>query len=219
MASSSSSAAAGTTAELYSLKLWNWKPEMASVEVANFEDLGQRFGFWFVGAAKELVKFQSDLVVNRTEEGKRQTVKLDFQEKELGYCHTWVHPSGLACTCITNTEYNMRVAYQLIQDMMTLFAQKYPANEWKQQVSDCTMGFPECQQMFDRFKKPEEADKILKIEKELEIVKDTVMATMDDLLNRGESIDSMVSKSKHLSDSSKILATTARKNNQCCQYY
>mmetsp|Transcript_5686 Transcript_5686/g.6370 ORF Transcript_5686/g.6370 Transcript_5686/m.6370 type:complete len:100 (+) Transcript_5686:2-301(+) len=75
---------------------------------------------------------------------------------------------------------------------------------------------PEIETLFTKFQNPAEADKLTKIEKDLEEVKGVVMQSMDDLLKRGESLDQLMQKSKDLSNTSVQFYRTAKKNNACC---
>merc|ERR1712007_130151 len=125
-------------------------------------------------------------------------------------CHTWVHPAGLGVTCIADTEYPMRVAYSLINEMLQAFAQTYPNGEYTRYSQDANLAFQAGQQLFDQFQDPEKADKITKIEKELDVIKGTVIQSMDEIL---------MNKSKDLSDTSRQFYKTAKKQNQCCTMY
>ncbi|CAD7928943.1 unnamed protein product [Amoebophrya sp. A25] len=196
---------------LISLKVWKYQ-EGNSVQVADFENLSF-INYFQRGVAREQLQFHSRTIVNHTEPGKRQTVKL---EGDVGYCHTWIHPSGLACTCVTDNEYPLRVAYTLISEALGAFLKQYPNGEASRQMADTTMPFPEGQAMFDKFQNPDEADKITKIERELDEVKATVIKSMDDILKRGENLDSLMQKSGDLSATSIQFYKTAQKNNQCC---
>jgi len=86
-------------------------------------------------------------------------------------------------------------------------------------ASDCALPVPAIQELFVKFQNPAEADKLTKIEKDLEEVKQTVTQSMDDLLKRGESLDQLMEKSKDLSSTSVQFYRTAKKNNQCCKMY
>jgi len=150
---------------LVSLKIWKCH-EGQSLQLVDFENLAF-LQFFKRGTAREHLTFHSRTIVNHTEPGKRQTVKLDG---DVGYCHTWIHPSGLACTVVTDSEYPLRVAYTLISEAIAAFLKQYPNNEGQRQQADTNMAFPEGQAMFDKFQNPDEADKITKIEKELDEV-------------------------------------------------
>merc|ERR1712226_344307 len=89
--------------------------------------------------------------------------------------------------------------------------------KWEDATADVGLTCPEIEELFVKFQNPAEADKLTKIEKDLEDVKGVVMQSMDDLLKRGESLDALMQKSKDLSSTSVQFYRTAKKNNQCCK--
>jgi synaptobrevin family protein YKT6 len=60
------------------------------------------------------------------------------------------------------------------------------------------------------------ADKILKIQRELDDTKVVLHKTIDSVLARGEKLDNLVDKSTDLSLASQMFYKQARKQNQCC---
>jgi hypothetical protein len=63
------------------------------------------------------------------------------------------------------------------------------------------------------------ADKISKIQKSLDDVKDIMSKNIEDVLKRGETLDSLMEKSADLSTVSVQFYKKAKKTNQCCQAY
>ena len=62
-----------------------------------------------------------------------------------------------------------------------------------------------------------EADKLLRIERELQEVQDIVHKNLEDLLKRGEAMDDLMVKSKDLSTASHDIYKKAKKaNSRCC---
>merc|ERR1719230_2428734 len=112
----------------------------------------------------------------------------------------------------------MRVAFVLMNEVVKLFLEK-KQGAWEDASQDSQLTVPEIEEMFKKFQNPSEADKLTKIEKDLEEVKGVVMQSMDDLLKRGESLDTLMQKSKDLSNTSVQFYRTAKKNNQCCKMY
>ena len=110
----------------------------------------------------------------------------------------------------------MRVAFTLVNEAMRQFEAKI-GNKWMNVDADTELDFPEGQELLTKFQDPAEADKITKIEKELDEVKGIVIKSMDDILKRGEALESLMQKSEDLSQVSYQFYRTAKKNNQCCQ--
>ena len=67
-----------------------------------------------------------------------------------------------------------------------------------------------------RYQDPMEADKILKIQRELDETKVVLHKTIDSVLARGEKLDNLVDKSTDLSLASQMFYKQAKKQNQCC---
>jgi synaptobrevin family protein YKT6 len=71
-------------------------------------------------------------------------------------------------------------------------------------------------QVLAKYQNPTEADKVLKIQKELEETKQIVVKNIDQLLERGEKLDDLAQKSNDLSFQSKAFASRAEDLNRCC---
>lgn len=64
---------------------------------------------------------------------------------------------------------------------------------------------------------PQQADKLTKIQKDLDETKITLHQTIESVLQRGEKLENLVDKSSDLSMASQMFYKQARKNNQCCK--
>ena len=64
---------------------------------------------------------------------------------------------------------------------------------------------------------PQQADKLTKIQKDLDETKITLHQTIESVLQRGEKLENLVDKSQDLSMASQMFYKQARKNNQCCK--
>jgi len=199
--------------KLLSLILYKWK-EDNSVELVTCQELSS-FSFFHRGPIKEHIKFHSRLIVSRTPIGRRSSIDFD---QNLGKCHTWVNPQGIGAAVLIDAEYPMRVAFSLLSESVRIFMETM-AGRWEEATSDVALQCPPVEALFQKYQDPTEADKLTKIEKDLEEVKGTVMQSMDDLLKRGESLDQLMQKSKDLSSTSVQFYRTAKKNNQCCKMY
>jgi synaptobrevin family protein YKT6 len=199
--------------KLLALKIYKWDAEKP-VEVSSHMDLSS-FSFFQRGTVKELITFGCRTVTAQIQKGSRQSVAM---EQEVGICHVYVAPNGLAFALLSDKEYPMRVAFSMIAEVARTFTAKQ-GDAWAAKTDDCQMDFAEGDEMLTRFQNPAEADKIMKIEKDLEEVKGIVVKSMDDILKRGENIESLMNKSADLSQTSVQFYRTAKKNNQCCQAY
>ncbi|MCO5606782.1 hypothetical protein L7F22_060972 [Adiantum nelumboides] len=75
---------------------------------------------------------------------------------------------------------------------------------------------PYLNEALGKYQNPLEADKLPKIQKELDATKHILHKTIDSVLERGEKLDSLVEKSFDLSLASQVFYKQAKKANQCC---
>ncbi|CAI9149179.1 unnamed protein product, partial [Rangifer tarandus platyrhynchus] len=158
------------------------------------------------------------LICARTPLGRRQVV--EFQER-IGHCHVYVHPSGLACTVLSSAAYPMRVAFGLIAEAVRRFQEIY-FGQWENLTVDQPEGAKfaeEGRELLQQYQNPVEADRILKVQRGLDEVKDVMLKNIDDLLQRGEKLDDLMKRSEDLSNTSYQFYRQAKKNNQCCAWY
>eukprot|EP00759_Apiculatamorpha_spiralis_P034731 PhF_6_TR35761/c0_g1_i1/m.51957/K08516/YKT6; synaptobrevin homolog YKT6 len=126
---------------------------------------------------------------------------------------------GLVAVAATDPEYNPRVAVTMLMSILGDFSERFrsqwegPANPKDNYV---TAFQSELDQLLVKYQNPTEADKILKIQKELAETKIIMHQAIDSLLERGAKIDELVQKSGELGTASKAFYKTAKKNNQCC---
>jgi synaptobrevin family protein YKT6 len=115
---------------------------------------------------------------------------------------------GVAFVCITDEEYPPPVAHNLLGKIGGEFRSKYPRTAYAEFTKDSPpLSFPELTSYLAKYQNPEEADSIMKINKELEETKIVMMQTIDSMMERGEKIDNLVAKSDGLSAQSKMFYT------------
>jgi len=199
--------------KLLALTLYKWKQD-DSVELIQCTELSS-FSFIYRPTLRDHIRFHGRLVVNRTPLGRRSTVEMD---QNLGKIHSWVHPQGVGAMVLIDSEYPQRVALSLLSESVRIFLERM-TSRWEEATGDMTLTCPEIEDLFVKYQNPAEADKLTKIDKNLQEVKGNLLQSMDDLLKRGESLDQLMEKSKDLSDSSLRFYRTAKKNNQCCKMY
>ncbi len=68
-----------------------------------------------------------------------------------------------------------------------------------------------------RAQDPAAADKLTKIQRDLDETKIVLHQTIDSVLRRGEKLDTLVDKSADLSMASQMFYKQARKTNSCCK--
>ena len=116
---------------------------------------------------------------------------------------------------MTDKEYPEKAAYALLNKAITEFRDAYGSGLAKI-TADTALQFPQLEVILKEWQNPHEADKLLKIEKELFEVQSIVHKNLEDLLKRGEAMDELMSKSKDLSQVSVGFYKKAKKQNQSC---
>ncbi|KAF4347925.1 hypothetical protein F8388_016661 [Cannabis sativa] len=94
--------------------------------------------------------------------------------------------------------------------------QKTFGESWRSAQADGSQPWPYLNEALAKFQDPAEADKLMKIQRELDETKIILHKTIDSVLARGEKLDSLVEKSSDLSAASQMFYKQAKKTNQCC---
>mmetsp|Transcript_22712 Transcript_22712/g.63858 ORF Transcript_22712/g.63858 Transcript_22712/m.63858 type:complete len:200 (-) Transcript_22712:146-745(-) len=195
--------------KLYTLMIFNKPAEDARPAVVSSAEMLGDFMFYERGSVRELTRFVSREVVQRSPKGERNSV---MHKGHL--CHAYVRGDGLAMAAISDEEYPPRVAFSLIHEMMEQFTLKeFP---WKAATEDHEFAFSVLQEYIEKFQDPTEADKLMKIQKDIDQTRETVIMTIDQLLQRGEKLDALAARSDDLSFQSKVFVDKSKEMNSCC---
>lgn len=197
---------------LLSIHIYRWREEspilLGSAQELSFLGYIQR------RVLRDLINFSSRTVCGRARPGDRTAVHL---ENNAGICYVAIHPSSFGVTVVADMEYPQRVVFTMIAELMQQFLQS--GLQWETVQKDTELRFPLIADMLRRYQNPAEADKLMKIESELDQVRDIMHKNIDQLLKRGETLESLMAKSNDLSTVSYDFYKRAKKNNQCCQLY
>mmetsp|Transcript_34451 Transcript_34451/g.53790 ORF Transcript_34451/g.53790 Transcript_34451/m.53790 type:complete len:205 (+) Transcript_34451:117-731(+) len=199
--------------KIHALSITRWKHEDSSqkepVHLAYAVDLSQ-LSFFQRGTVKEITASVIKICVTKTNPGDYQRL-----EHEGNYVYIICRHNGIAGVCVTDTEYPQRVAFAIITKLMDEFEEEAKGT-FSQDKTDNCMPFPPLEQALTEYQDPAKADKITKIQKDLEETKQVLYNTIDAVLARGEKLDDLIEKSDSLSMQSKKFYKTAKKHNQCC---
>lgn len=122
--------------------------------------------------------------------------------------HAYGRSEGVCGIIITDFEYPKLVAHQLLSKVLDEFVSKYPKSAYSSATKDSpNMSFPELKDYIQKYQDPQQADSIMKIQKELDETKIVLHKTIESVLERGEKIDNLVQKSDGLSAQSKMFYT------------
>ncbi|XP_052200337.1 VAMP-like protein YKT61 [Diospyros lotus] len=184
-------------------------PEGADpVILANASDVSH-FGYFQRSSVREFIVFVGRTVARRTPPGQRQSVQ---HEEYKVHSH---NRNGLCALGFMDDHYPVRSAFSLLNQVLDEY-QKNFGDSWRTVQADSTEQWPFLNAALSKYQDPAEADKLLKIQRELDETKIILHKTIDSVLARGEKLDSLVEKSSDLSTASQMFYKQAKKTNQCC---
>uniref|UniRef100_A0A8B9QMX4 YKT6 v-SNARE homolog n=1 Tax=Apteryx owenii TaxID=8824 RepID=A0A8B9QMX4_APTOW len=131
-------------------------------------------------------------------------------------CHVYVRNDGLAGVVIADNEYPQRVCFTLLDKVLDEFSRQVSKIDWPS-GSPATINYTALDGYLSKYQNPREADPMTRVQAELDETKIILHNTMESLLERGEKLDDLVSKSEVLGAQSKAFYKTARKQNSCCK--
>ncbi|KAL6898315.1 Longin-like domain-containing protein [Trichoderma evansii] len=157
----------------------------------------------------EFMTLFAKTVAERTRPAQRQ----DVEEQDYTF-HAYGRTEGICGIIISDHQYPALVAHQLLSKVVDEFLTKHPRSSWAN--GDVNLPFPELTDYLAKYQDPQQADSIMKIQKELDETKIVLHKTIESVLQRGEKIDDLVAKSDGLSAQSKMFYQQAKKQNSCC---
>ncbi|XP_075955606.1 synaptobrevin homolog YKT6 isoform X2 [Anarhichas minor] len=160
------------------------------------------FSFFQRSSVQEFMTFTSALIVERTSQGSRASVK----EQEY-LCHVYVRNDNLSAVVIADTEYPQRVCFTLLDKVLEEFSRQVDSIEWPSGNPE-TINYKALDIHLSKYQNPREADAMTKVQAELDETKIILHNTMESLLERGEKLDDLVAKSEHLGNQSKAFYKT-----------
>jgi synaptobrevin family protein YKT6 len=107
------------------------------------------------------------------------------------------------------------VAFVLLGQILEDFTNEF-GDTWKSCTEAESMAFPKLDEYLQKYQNPAEADKITKIQKDLDETTQILHKTIDSVLERGVKLDNLVERSNDLSAQSKMFYKQAKKTNSCC---
>mmetsp|Transcript_21485 Transcript_21485/g.37976 ORF Transcript_21485/g.37976 Transcript_21485/m.37976 type:complete len:201 (+) Transcript_21485:155-757(+) len=196
--------------KILSISLLKWREDTAEpVYLAAATDLSS-FGYFERSTAAQFVKFISRTLIKRTPKGKRQTVL-----HEGNNVHTYLRSDGLGAAIVADQEYPERVAFTVMNKLLDDFHASC-GQQWPGVAEDSKIPFEALDKAIVEFQDPAKADKITKIQKDLDQTMEVMHKTIDSVLERQVKLDKLVEDSQDLTMQSKAFYTTAKQHNQCC---
>mmetsp|Transcript_10183 Transcript_10183/g.14873 ORF Transcript_10183/g.14873 Transcript_10183/m.14873 type:complete len:161 (-) Transcript_10183:116-598(-) len=157
-----------------------------------------------------MLTFMAKTFIKRTQPGQRQSVTHE------GYVvHCYVRSDGLGGAVTTDSEYPARVAFVMLGQLLEEFTAAQ-GDTWKTVTTHESVAFPPLEEYLAKFQDPSAADKVTKIQNDLDETTQILHKTIDSVLERGVKLDSLVERSNDLSSQSKMFYKSAKKTNSCC---
>lgn len=179
------------------------------IPVSMVSDLSS-YGFFQRQGVKEMLTFFSKTFTKRTQPGQRQSIA-----HESYVVHCYVRSDGLAGTVTTDEEYPNRVAFVLLTQLLDEFVTTV-GSSWQTVTQPESVNFPPMEEYLAKYQDPAAADKVTKIQKDLDETTQILHKTIDSVLERGVKLDNLVERSDDLSKQSKMFYKQAKKTNSCC---
>ena len=157
-----------------------------------------------------MLTFFTKTFTKRTEPGQRQSIT-----HESYVIHCYVRSDGLAGAVTTDLEYPSRVAFVLLTQLLDEYIAAM-GSSWKNTSEAYSIEYPPLEDYLAKYQDPAAADKVTKIQRDLEDTTQILHKTIDSVLERGTKLDSLVERSDDLSRQSKMFYKQAKKTNSCC---
>jgi synaptobrevin family protein YKT6 len=115
---------------------------------------------------------------------------------------------NIATVVITSDDYPTRVSFTICKEVMADY-------------DKCGGHFPggKCElirRAIVEYQNPQNADKLLRIQQNLDETRDIMTQNLQAALARGQTLEQLAEKSQDISDQSKMFAREAAKMNRCC---
>uniref|UniRef100_A0A803QBE6 VAMP-like protein YKT61 n=1 Tax=Cannabis sativa TaxID=3483 RepID=A0A803QBE6_CANSA len=165
--------------------------------LANASDVSH-FGYFQRSSVKEFIVFVGRTVAKRTPPGQRQSVQ--HEEYKV---HAY-NRNGLCALGFMDDHYPVRSSFSVLNKVLDEY-QKTFGESWRSAQADGSQPWPYLNEALAKFQDPAEADKLMKIQRELDETKIILHKTIDSVLARGEKLDSLVEKSSDLSAASQVV--------------
>lgn len=198
--------------KLTSIQLYKYQgPEKEPTLLGLASDLSS-FGYFQRGTVGEMLTFVGRTVARKTQVGQRQTV-----QQEEYFCHVY-NKDGLVGIAFVDADYPARAGFCVVSKVLEDF-QAQRGDSWRGATADTPdQALQLLQDALQKYQNPEAADKLAKIQRDLDETKIILHKTIESVLDRGEKLDQLVDKSADLSMASQLFYKQARKANSCCRF-
>ncbi|CAE7277587.1 YKT61, partial [Symbiodinium sp. KB8] len=131
------------------------------------------------------------------------------------HLHVVAQSNGLFGVVLTSASYSKRVAITMIREQLAAFEKEH-GTRWKSATEDNSHPLPSLEEALAKYQKPEEVDKLLRVQRSLDDTKEILVQSIETVLAKGERLEKLVEQSEDLSDQSKMFYKSAAATNSCC---
>ena len=129
--------------------------------------------------------------------------------------HSYARSEGVCGVIVCDQEYPSMVAHQLLSRILDDFLTKHPVSSFRTLTTKNSVVFPELKEYITKYQDPQNADSLMKIQKELDETKVVLHKTIEQMLDRGEKLETLAGKSSELSENSHKMFVKAKQQNSC----
>ncbi|CAF2313874.1 unnamed protein product [Rotaria sp. Silwood2] len=176
----------------------------------------ETFGYFERRSVQSILVFSARTVTERTALGIKQSVAADQNVNAM--VHVYVRQDDLASVIISDSEYPQRVVHALLSKVMDEFTIEYPRSEWAR-MGEQTGKMASLSKTLRKYQNPQEADPLMRLQKDLDDTQNILTKVLKDVLERGEKIDDLVERSNDLNIEARTFYRTVKKQNQCCTLF
>ena len=168
--------------------------------------------------AKDPLNFAARTCISKIK--REETVKVQIQEVDNALLYAHINHEGICTVIICDEEYPESAAKKVLLQMQKSFLELYSPEVFTQYETDQEMKYVELDNMIKKYQDPKEADKLIKIESELNEIQGMLTKTMEDLMDRGEKLDDLMKQSDDISNMAYNFYDKSKKaNKKCCSIY
>lgn len=117
--------------------------------------------------------------------------------------HSYARSEGVCGVLISDEEYPARTAHGCLSKILDEFLTQNPISSFDSLPAGSKLPFAPLREYITKYQDPQNADSILKIQAELDATKIEMRKAIDSVLERGENLEQLVTKSNDLNSSSK----------------
>ena len=140
----------------------------------------------------------SDSIVRSKHQNKFYQVTEQIEDKIF---HIYIYTNTKCYIALTDEQYPQLVIMEFFNEMKDI---------------NNTPNLGQLDNIWAKYQDPISVNKILQVKKQLELTKNTMLESIDKIIERGDKIEDLVDKTDHLNDSAIKFMNNAKQLNSCC---